>query len=462
MREALAHLIERHGHRRIAFIGGPVANSEAKERLQAYVSALTEHGIEVDERLILEGNFERSGGAEAVRVLFDRRLVNVQSVHAIVAANHSMAFGALDELQKRGIAVPEQVALVGFDDVEAAAVSNPPLTTIRQPIVEQSYAALQSLVERASGREAPAVQSQPTRLVVRRSCGCNTTARWRQTSGPAPAWDYKTTLVARRAMVLAELARASRGTFVGAGQGWDGKLLDKLVLDLGSENSNEFATYVEGLVRRLLASGTNTAFNDVLSVLREQVLGAMRADADAARRAHKLIDDARVTLSDMHWRAEAEQRIETARRVRELVLAIGAFVETANERAIAEAAAVCFPRLGIPLCCLMHCENPAPGGTEARPVFAVSDFECHTGLSSFPVRELLPRELGDARKDNLAVYPIYFDRRFIGFSVQSLDPRTGFICETLREIFGMVLNTAALKSRIQELEASTLQATQEK
>jgi len=463
LHEALGHLIERHGYRRIAFIGGPAANAEARERLQAYVSALKEHGIDVDDKLILEGNFERMSGVEAVRALFDRRGANVKGLQAIVAANDAMALGALDELQKRGIAVPEQVALVGFDDAPAASVSNPPLTTIRQPIVEQSYAALQDLVGRIRGRDAPLVQSQPTRLVVRRSCGCNMTMRTHSMPVGGPTWGVQATLVARRSVVLAELARAARGTFVGAGPGWEGRLLDRLMIDITNEKTVEFATYVETVVRRLLTSGSDTtACNDVLGVLREYVLSATRGDADAMRRAHNVLDDARVAIGEIRGRAEAEQRIEMARRVRELVIAIGAFVATASERAIADAAAACFPKLGIPLCCLMYCENPKASDAEARPVFALIDSECRTGLAKFPVRELFPSELGEGRTDNLAVYPIYFDRRFIGFSVQSLDSRTGFIYETLREIFGMVLNTAALTSRIRELEATTTPAARAK
>src|SRR5262249_827813 len=161
---------------------------------------------------------------------------------------------------------------------------------------------------------------------------------------------------------------------------------------------------------RLLTNGSDTtACNDVIGVLREYVLVATRSDADATRRAHNVLDDARVAVGELRGRAEAEQRIEMARRVRELVIAVGAFVATARERAIADAAAACFPKLGIPLCCLMYCENPKASDAVARPVFALIDSDCHIDLAKFPVRELFPNELVKARDDNLAVYPIYFD-----------------------------------------------------
>src|SRR5262249_13706181 len=89
-----------------------------------------------------------------------------------VAADDSTALGALRELEKRKISVPMQIALVGFDDVEEARFSSPPLTTVRQPLREQGAEAIRILVRRLQGGEADMKTVLPTTSVFRRSCGC--------------------------------------------------------------------------------------------------------------------------------------------------------------------------------------------------------------------------------------------------------------------------------------------------
>src|SRR5450432_1429212 len=134
MRALVRHLIEVHGIRRIAFVRGPEHNPEAEERLQAYLSVLVEHHITFDPQLIVEGRFQPEDGKETISILLDQRQVEPD---AIVAANDSMAIGALHELQRRHISVPDQIAVVGFDDIEDAPSTVPTLTTVRQPLYQQ-------------------------------------------------------------------------------------------------------------------------------------------------------------------------------------------------------------------------------------------------------------------------------------------------------------------------------------
>jgi len=133
MKELVLHLIQQHNHRRIAFIRGPVTSVEAEERFAAYREALAQFGIAEDPRLILQGNWLRESGAMAVRELFDDRGMAVDAVSAIVCANDFMALGAMDALRDRGVAIPSQVALTGFDDGDVGKCAVPPLTTVQQP-----------------------------------------------------------------------------------------------------------------------------------------------------------------------------------------------------------------------------------------------------------------------------------------------------------------------------------------
>jgi LacI family transcriptional regulator len=133
---ATRHLIER-GHRRIAHITGNMALKDARDRVEGYRRALFEAGIPYDETLVVEGNFIEAGGHSGMHRLIDRDT----GFTALFAANDQTAAGAMDVLRARGLRVPDDVSVIGFDDVFLARYVYPPLTTIRQPLVEMGQAA---------------------------------------------------------------------------------------------------------------------------------------------------------------------------------------------------------------------------------------------------------------------------------------------------------------------------------
>jgi LacI family transcriptional regulator len=140
--DATKHLLEL-GHRNIAHITGIKDQQDSIHRLNGYRRALIEAGIEIDEGLICEGQFDGNSGVMAIETL----LLRGKSFSAIFAANDMMAFGARLSLYRRGIRVPEDVSVIGFDDRAEAAFATPPLTTIRQPAHEMGVAAADALVK---------------------------------------------------------------------------------------------------------------------------------------------------------------------------------------------------------------------------------------------------------------------------------------------------------------------------
>jgi len=169
LRDVMRHLIEKHGYRRLAFINGPLYNKDAEERYTVYREVLEEYNIPLDGNLIVPGEFMYIDGEEIVRVLWDERKVKVD---AIVSGNDDMAFGILDALRARGIKVPEQVAVTGFDDSDGASTSIPPLTTVRQPIYQQAYESVELLLAQIRGERVPESLVFLAQPVYRRSCGC--------------------------------------------------------------------------------------------------------------------------------------------------------------------------------------------------------------------------------------------------------------------------------------------------
>lgn len=129
--EAMDLLIEQ-GHRRIAFIGGPNDQEDARARLAGYRDTLTRRGLAIDPGLIVAGDFQESGGLMAVNHL----LAANQRFTAIFAANDLSAYGARLALYRRGIRVPDDVSIIGFDDLHSSMYTTPPLTTVKQPLYE--------------------------------------------------------------------------------------------------------------------------------------------------------------------------------------------------------------------------------------------------------------------------------------------------------------------------------------
>lgn len=181
-RAVVRHLAE-HGHRRIGIINGPVENFDAQERLRGYRAALREAQLSPVTELEAVGDFTGLAGftaANALLALKDRPT-------AIFAANDAMAIGALSALQAAGVAVPEAMALAGFDDVSSTHYTNPPLTSVHVPIHELGARAVGRLVAAVGVTGGGAQQERlPATLMLRRSCGCGAKSREARLDGSPP------------------------------------------------------------------------------------------------------------------------------------------------------------------------------------------------------------------------------------------------------------------------------------
>jgi LacI family transcriptional regulator len=162
-RQATQHLIEQ-GHKRIAFIGGDPEHPDAVDRQQGYEAALQAAGLRADPTLILTGDFSELSGLVAVEQLLDTRT----RFSAIFAANDQMACGAALGLHRRGRRVPDDVSLVGFDDLAGSVYMVPPLTTVHNPVQEIGQLAARAMLGLLAG-DKPAIQVPAPRLIVRGS-----------------------------------------------------------------------------------------------------------------------------------------------------------------------------------------------------------------------------------------------------------------------------------------------------
>lgn len=162
--EAVRYLLDQ-GRRQIATITGPLDMTPALDRLAGFRDAHTDVGIEVDDLLVVDGDFSRDAGVAGVA----RLLATMRDFDAIFAASDLMAAGALQALFAAGRRVPGDVAVIGFDDSEVATSVHPMLTTVHQPVEEMGAAMAQILLAEGAGRNSTRETILSTKLVIRDS-----------------------------------------------------------------------------------------------------------------------------------------------------------------------------------------------------------------------------------------------------------------------------------------------------
>lgn len=155
------------GHRRIGFITGDMKTGSARLRLAGHTSALNDHGIFADPQLIREGLFFQPQGYQCTHEL----LALPDPPTAIFASNDTMAFGVMEAARERGLRLPDDLSIIGFDDIPQASHVHPPLTTVRQPLRDMGRRAALLLLHSIAHPEAEIERIElPTELIVRNSC----------------------------------------------------------------------------------------------------------------------------------------------------------------------------------------------------------------------------------------------------------------------------------------------------
>ncbi|HEY9076085.1 MAG TPA: substrate-binding domain-containing protein [Anaerolineaceae bacterium] len=433
MRMVVNHLIEAHGCRKVAFIRGPETHTYAQERFAAYQAALKARGIPYDPALVTPP-LPWGAGAEAIRLLLESRgLRPGEDIDAIASVSDLTALSALGALQSRGIKVPEELALVGFNDQFESRTSIPPLTTVAQPLYDQGWTAVETLLARWRGESIPAQVRLETRLVLRQSCGCPARSILLASAADhLPAFVESPGFQAAGDMPAAEVEDA----FWEAIEGGSDQFIPRLERLLGEEMESN---------RDL------TGWQDGVSRLRRTAL--TRLDPVARRHAEDLIGQARVLIHETSLRNQARQQWQAERQaqaVRELTLAL---ITAFDLERLAEVLASRLPEIGITTCFLALFENPSVSFETARLVYAHSS----QGRASLPpegllfqARELVPEGFFPQHRISLVLEPLFFEHEQIGFALFEVGPHDGSIYEDLRGAVSSALKGALLFREVQK------------
>src|SRR5713226_5274188 len=169
IRELVRHLAIDHGYRSLGYVSGRTDSPDNKTRQRAFETEAAKAGADIETGPAWQGNYSAAGGANVIESLLD---AGKKLPRAILCANDQTALGVIHALGQRGIRVPQDVAITGFDDVPVARHLHPPLTTVRQPMQDLGATAFDVLYSRISGGPSQRDVVLPVQLVVRESCGC--------------------------------------------------------------------------------------------------------------------------------------------------------------------------------------------------------------------------------------------------------------------------------------------------
>jgi len=438
MIELVSHLVEEHHRRRIAFIRGPNTSAEAESRYRAYRRAIEGYGLDFDESLVVRGRFDAASGTLAVRKLLDQRDVRFD---ALVAANDPMALGAMTVLEMRGLSVPDDVAVAGFDDIRDSLEASPPLTTVRPPSFEIGRRSVSAAAAATRGEALPPTTVLGTGLALRGSCGC---AMW-----PEDTLQDADGLRAGRDHMVFEI---SRPTLEQISEEAAMRIVDAFVSEMNGGQRGSFADVLKGLIRnRSVAGARAVALRDGLDLLRRETLSATRAEALPLAR--DIWRSARPHDVAIRQRAKSHENAELWRlnRLREVGWELGSNYSVVG---VARAAARMLPEIGISrfFLCMLETEGAKPAarlllGCDANGRVEVDDRE-----RVFPLRQMLPASArASDDRATFVVHPLFVKRRQMGYAVFEAGPLDGDVYEALGRHLSVALRGAQL---VDEADAS--------
>ncbi len=420
IRQAMAHLVE-HGHQRIAFIAGNPADmqGDSEERLMAYQAAMRHYNLQADPSLIVYGYHLISGGQEAIQQLLGSGV----KFTAVLASSDESAIGAMQALKEAGLRIPQDVAVIGFDDLPEAVFQAPPLTSVHSLTYERGYKSVELLLDIIAGRsERDEIVNIPTRLLIRQSCGCQTEGLPATGSGRP----VRTVAEIGGEAVLEELAV---------------NMAETVLAETRSLNSVEVQAHCRRLVRAFVASleqqGDATGFDLVLggilqrvetkeddahewqlaiSVLRDGIalLPELAEAPEKRQRAEEMLNRARIAISEAErwqFREYVDAQRQMSERISQLTSRLLAVLDEAQ---IYEILAEHLPEMKIDHAGVAFFEAEADDAAAHSVLHAVSNGE--VSFFRFPSREFPPKGLYlKDRPFSLALLPLVIAEESVGY-----------------------------------------------
>lgn len=305
--DALRHLVE-HGHQQIAFIAGTLDDMQGDtgDRLRAYRTGCELYGLNKDPHLIAYGRHVYDGGFYAIQQIMD----SGAKFTAVLASNDESALGAMQALKNAGRKIPQDVAIIGFDNRLEGSVQEPGLTSIHAPLFDIGYHAVDLLLQRIEGKvDLPETIKVDTRLVVRESCGCGAGIYLAGKTEPVSAErpfdkDNQYSKLART--IATTILNQAHSLTEEEGLVLCQQLIDTFAVSIQDGDRSPFQKALVEILQRTAASDDDAhIWQDAISLL-DKEWGQSSAPTDSL--AHDLLNEARLTIS-AHMQRQHRQYI---------------------------------------------------------------------------------------------------------------------------------------------------------
>jgi sigma-B regulation protein RsbU (phosphoserine phosphatase) len=444
MRAQVSHLTHHHTCRRIAYIGGPSHNDEACERFSGYRDALEAAGIAFDATLIDSGQFSMPTGREAMQHILER----TRDIDAVVAANDYMAIGAMDGLAARGIRVPEDVLVMGFDDALVARFAPRSLSTVAQPIEEMAELAVDAILKSMQGEEVKLSSCVDSQLMLRESCGCGyivaNSVRQLVLDSTGRASDY----LRKNASALVAEVLDSAGSARRDWASFLGEMVSSLADELGGRRG-VFLRSIEQIAERM--AERETSLDDVGRAL----VHLRRCCRNAGYQGSDHIAFEEACLRALTVLQSAATRREGRRALRVMDGAYGlrqvsqGLAMGLNHAGLARNFLNIIPSMGIGTALLAVLTPDAAPRLRALLAFEAGREVTVDGAPYAPEQLFPPGFPAGDSPSCLVALPLTFERRVLGlvaFGGEG-DP---FVCEAVRSQLSAAIELAALHARVVE------------
>lgn len=444
MADGVRHLIVHHGRKRIAFIAGPKASPESNDRLTGYRQALLSHGLEPDDSLIEHGEFTLPSGRNAMRRLMDRKV----QFDAVVAANDYMALATIEVLRSAGLRVPDDIAVCGFDDVDAAACATPSLTSLRQPLWELGAQAVKTVIDLWEGKSVPLCTRTRLPLIVRESCGCQhcvpaTESPKRRDSVLEDLLRRHEQQIQSRLKPLVQVPNEALGE-------WPQRLFSAILEEL--QSPGHFLPAFESLLTDAQEVGVNLAeFQRVVTEARRS-LQVLEERGQGGIPEH-VWHQARIQCCDRAVQTLGRRRIEEQQTIALLGRSSEQLATSLSTPRLREALSKEFPVLGIQSAAVSLATNSA-SHDELTPLLVLRDGEpVETPAGNIASTALAPDEVFTTSDRNptphRVILPLTFEADFLGVAVLDTQGITS-LYSAIRQQMGAAFKGAYLHRQVIE------------
>jgi len=450
IRQAMAHLVS-HGHRRIAFIAGYQRDTDgdSARRIKAYHAAMHKHGLETDPRLIAYGRHSTSGG----RLAMEQILAADAPFTALVASNDLSALGAMQVLEKNGLHVPRDIAVIGFDDRLEATAHVPPLTTVRYPAFEEGYQGVRLVLEYITGQTKDTkVVEVPTQLIVRESCGCLISAATIIALDPTRAADHKIAMARITGLMTSTTGIHMQRLDLEQVQHFCHQLVEAFLLNMQQRDGLALHLTLRQVLQQVIALGGNlNAWQAAISLLRDNVslLIGTAADPHTRQYADDILDRARLVIGEVAHEQNTRHLLRQIDIADQIGRMTARFLAAQDEAEIFAILPETLPAIGIrhAVVAFYEAEDDDPAAWSVVQAPALSD----ESQQRFPSRQFPPPGLyPDEQPFSLALLPLRIQggaSGFVAFDTGNLEPCAHIVRQLAASLRGIGLYRQAVEAR---------------